>query len=57
MKRTAQIISFVALALSALAPLLFFYDKLELSHAKACLLAGALIWFVTAPAWMEHKTS
>ena len=55
MKGLAQIISFAALGATALAPVLFFYDHLSLSGTQLWLLAGAAVWFVAAPFWMEHK--
>jgi hypothetical protein len=57
MKRSAQIISFLALAATLLPAVLFFADKLELPLAKLWMLAGALVWFVATPIWMEHKAT
>ncbi len=57
MKLLAQIISFLALGVTATTPLLFFYDKLDLVETKGCLLVAAFVWFVAAPFWMEHKAS
>ena len=57
MKRILQIISYLALALTLLPAVLFFADKLELSQAKLWMLVAALVWFVTAPFWMEHKAT
>ncbi len=55
MKRVAQIVSFAALAGTTLGPILFFYDRLDLNQAQLCLLSSAVIWFFSAPFWMEHK--
>ncbi len=55
MKRVAQIASVAALAATAIGPMLFFYDRLDLDQTQLCLLSGALIWFLSAPFWMEHK--
>ena len=57
MKRTAQVISYLALAATLLPPMLFFADRISLSAAKACLLAAAVVWFVATPLWMEHKAT
>jgi hypothetical protein len=57
MKRVAQVISYLALAGTLLPAALFFADKLELPVAKVWMLAAALVWFVTAPLWMEHKAA
>ena len=57
MKRILQIISYLALALTLLPAVLFFADRIELSLAQLWMLAAALVWFVTAPLWMEHKAT
>jgi len=57
MKHVLQIISYLALALTLLPPVLFFADKLELSQTKLWMLVAALGWFATAPFWMEHKAT
>ncbi len=57
MKRIAQIISYVALAATLLPAVLFFADRIELPVAQLWLLVGALVWFATAPVWMEHKAT
>ncbi|HPC61885.1 MAG TPA: hypothetical protein PKX23_14575 [Verrucomicrobiota bacterium] len=51
-----QGISAVALGGVALAPILFFAERLTLPQAQAWLLAGTFAWFASAPFWMEHKT-
>ncbi len=57
MKRIAQIISYVALAATLLPAVLFFADRIELPLAQLWLLVAALVWFATAPFWMEHKAT
>ena len=57
MKRVAQIISYVALAATLLPAVLFFADRLELATGKLWMLGAALVWFVAAPLWMEHKAT
>jgi hypothetical protein len=57
MKRIAQIISYLALAVTLLPAVLFFADKIELPLAQAWMLAAALVWFVATPFWMEHKAT
>ncbi len=57
MKRTAQIISGLALAATLLPAVLFFADKLELPAAQLWMLAAALVWFIATPLWMEHKAT
>ena len=55
MKRAAQIASLAALAATMAGPTLFFYDRLNLSQTQLCLALAALLWFLSAPFWMEHK--
>jgi hypothetical protein len=57
MKRIAQLISWLALAATLLAAILFFIDQLALLTAKRWMLVAALVWFVATPAWMEHKAT
>ena len=57
MKRAAQIISYLALVATLLPAVLFFADRIGLPLAKAWMLIAALVWFVTAPLWMEHKAT
>jgi hypothetical protein len=57
MKRVAPITSWLALAGTLLPPGLFFADKLELASMQQWMLAAAIIWFIAAPFWMEHKAT
>jgi len=57
MKRIAQVISWVALVATLVPPCLFFADKLNLDATKQWLLGAAIVWFITTPLWMEHKTA
>lgn len=57
MKITLKITSFVALAGALIAPIAFFADALAIDAAQGLLLAGAVLWFATAPFWMEHKAA
>ncbi len=56
MKTVAKLISFAALAGTLIPPVLFFCDKLPLSASQLWMLAAAVVWFATAPFWMEHRT-
>ena len=55
MKRSAQVISCLALAVTLLPPVLFFADKIALPTARFWMLVAALVWFVATPLWMEHR--
>ncbi|MCS7337784.1 MAG: hypothetical protein NZ739_06040 [Verrucomicrobiae bacterium] len=57
MKRIAQALSAIALIGTIGPPVLFFADRLDLGTAQQWMLAATVLWFVTAPIWMEHKTT
>lgn len=57
MKRLLQILSWVALGCTLLLPVLFFADQVTLDQMKLGLLGCAALWFLTAPFWMEHRTT
>ena len=55
MKTLAQCVSWCALAGLACAAGLFFVDRLDLAATKQWMLLATVLWFATAPLWMEHK--
>ncbi|MGA0899545.1 MAG: hypothetical protein ACO3SO_03975 [Luteolibacter sp.] len=48
-------ISWVSLMLIVVPPVLYFTDAVTMEIMNALLLAGTLIWFVTAPLWMRGE--
>jgi hypothetical protein len=52
MRLVLQIISWAALAATALAPVLYAAGQVELPHTKLAMLLAAMAWFATAPLWM-----
>jgi hypothetical protein len=52
MRLTLQIVSWLALAATALAPLLFVAQQLSLPQTKLSMLVATIAWFATAPLWM-----
>lgn len=54
-RTAARLVSFLALAATVLLPLLFFADRIGLAAMKTDLLIAAIVWFLSAPLWMEHK--
>ena len=52
MKRFAEIISWLSLAMLVAAPVLFYAGRLTLQTGKTLMLIATVIWFVTAPCWM-----
>ena len=57
MKRIAEILSWLALAVTLTPACLFFTDKLDLAQTQTWMLAGTVLWFIATPFWMEHKAS
>jgi hypothetical protein len=57
LKRSAQLLSLLALA-GAIAPsCLLLAGRLTLAEMQHYMLAATLLWFVSAPFWMEHRTN
>ncbi len=57
MKLVAQILSAIALTGTIGPAVLFFADRLDLAQAQRWMLIASMLWFITAPIWMEHKTT
>jgi hypothetical protein len=53
MKRTLQLVSWIALTATIVPPLLYLADSMPLDTVKTWMLAGTVVWFVTVPMWME----
>jgi hypothetical protein len=54
MKRTAQLVSLVALAGTILPPVLFFYGQMGLEPMKGWMLLATIAWFAATPIWMDR---
>jgi hypothetical protein len=54
MRLTLQIVSWLALGATALAPVLFLAGQLSLPNTKLLLLTATIAWFATAPLWMDR---
>ena len=52
MRLPLQIVSWTALAATALAPVLYVAGQVELPHLKLVMLLAAIAWFATAPFWI-----
>lgn len=55
MKKLLQIISSLALVVTAAAPVLFYRNMLNLDQMKAWLLFATITWFSTASFWMKGE--
>ena len=56
MKILIKIGSFVSLVLTIVPSLIFFTGDLELSQMKVCMGVGMVLWFVTAPFWINKSS-
>jgi hypothetical protein len=51
----ARIVSWLALGGTILPSMLFFYDQATLDQTKLWMLVATVVWFATAPVWMDRK--
>lgn len=56
MKILIKIGSFLSLALTIVPSLIFFTGDLELSQMKVYMGVGMVLWFVTAPFWINKSS-
>ena len=56
MKNLLKTGSFVSLALTIVPSLIFFAGDLELSQMKVYMGVGMVLWFVTAPFWINKSS-
>ena len=56
MKNLIKIGSFVSLVLTIVPSLIFFTGGLELSQMKIYMGVGMVLWFVTAPFWINKSS-
>lgn len=54
--KVLKFISFLGLALTIIPSFLVFMELMEVATYKNILLAGTLIWFVTAPFWINKPS-
>ncbi len=55
MKPITKILSFIGLGLTVIPSFLVFSGSLTLDQHKTYMLIGTILWFVTAPMWMNKK--
>lgn len=56
-KTIIKIISIFALVLMILAAILFFNDKTDIDNTRKIIAIGTILWFISAPYWMDRKAS
>ena len=55
MKTLLQLLSLLGLVLTVVPSLLVFLGKIPWELHSQLMLAGMVLWFVTAPFWMKEK--
>ncbi|SMO48939.1 hypothetical protein [Fodinibius sediminis] len=55
MKTLLVLLSIAGLALTVIPSVLVFSQGLSLETHKLLMLAGMLMWFITAPFWMKEQ--
>jgi predicted histidine transporter YuiF (NhaC family) len=55
MKLVLKIISYIALIVLIVPPVLVYLQKMELDTCKHWMLVGTIGWFALAPFWMDRK--
>jgi hypothetical protein len=56
-KSFLKIISYVGLLLTLVPAFLVFFQKIDLSTNKYLMLLGTVLWFGSAPLWMNKSKS
>jgi hypothetical protein len=54
LSRLARVVSLLALAGTILPSVLFILDRLSLPQVHFWMLAATIIWYITAPLWMDR---
>ena len=55
MKRMIKILSFISLAITLVAPVMVWQGMLDPATNKRILAFAMLLWFATAPWWMNSN--
>ena len=55
MKTILKIISFSGLVLTVIPAFMHFYSEITWDTHADLMLAGMIVWFLTAPVWMKKK--
>jgi len=53
MKLLIKSISYISLALTLIPSFLVFTGNISLDSGKLLMLIGTIVWFVSAPSWMN----
>ena len=53
----ARIVSWIALAGTIVPSVLFFYGRATLDQTRLWMFVATVIWFATAPVWMDRENN
>lgn len=53
MRNLLKLLSFIGLLLTLFPSVFFFYDYITADTHKLLMLMGTILWFLTAPFWMN----
>ncbi len=53
MRITLKLLSFLGLGLTVCPPVFYFFAKLNLTACHQLMTVGMVIWFVSAPFWIN----
>ncbi|EAZ80442.1 hypothetical protein [Algoriphagus machipongonensis] len=56
MKTILKIASYIALAMTIIPPIMYFKSAISLDSSHLYMTLGMLLWFGTAPFWINKKT-
>lgn len=57
MKRLLISLSVIGLIMTIIPPILMFLGRMELSEMKTWMGVGMVMWFVTAPFWINKSVN
>ena len=55
MRKIAEMISYLSLALLVVAPVLFYSEKILFPVTKNLLLVATIVWFISALFWIGRE--
>jgi len=55
MKRVLTLLSYIGLGLTAIPAFFVFAGVVSFELYKNLMIAGAILWFMTAPFWIDRK--
>ena len=55
MNKAAKVLGPLALFVTILSPVLFFFDVWSEGSMKSALLVAAILWFAVAPKWLKGE--